>query len=873
MEPQASNDLLPVARKSSSGGQGDGTLRKRRRRKRASDRAPEAYATCDALTGWLVHALAIFTPWAFGSTESWAVRIATALALALGGIWLAKLVVRAREEYTPPRWGDDEPDPEASDDEAAQNAPTDRWVWLLGIAQTAVLVLILASLVMAPGQSQAPSTDSTGPRWLPGTLDRDATLEALIVYLGLVGTFWATRDWLLYRSARDKKELEQPSDSTAPSTPGGAVPIPGRLRRLLWLLCLNGALLAICGFLQRASGTNLLLWVREMPQNSPVEAAFGPWPYHQDAAHYFNLLWPVCLAFWLWMQERSARMSTSQLARIDGPQLLLLPCAIFMAACPAISPDRNASLVSLGLGAFIVFTLLFLSRRQLTRQVRLTTIGCIVVAVVAAASGGWQVLRAELTRINVVHPTGITTDSDPFTLFLRLRLPSVPPREWTPLVHLRGDVQGDPLRQVGTVGISPAGELVVQFSGKTPGNPARRTLPDFTGRFGDKEVLLAVCRTQKLRVYVDGVEIDGTDDRAGSAASWMDGIGTGYLQVVDRAVKEVALIDTALDADEVGDASRSPLTALNEQLNAARPVSFDPLSLTNALEVLDGAGFGLLPDPQKAGRPWIEVRRFNTPGRLGFQRSITNADPRLHGTVSASFVIKNTPNSPLNLLVSMDGGDPTSVEVPARIEREFAVKCRVPHDGPPRFITLDVGDGSGNGRAASLPGDARLLIRDLRISPGTTSFNQIIDPESPRGSLNDRLGGHPEVRATALRAAASNPFWGTGAGTFAAASLKFAAPNQPGSRFAHNDWLQTRATLGWTGTAGIALGLAALLLRSWFGRGLQTIRVILALIWAALAGCLISAASSFPLQLHPVLVLFTIITAMTTVLAASRARA
>ena len=71
-----------------------------------------------------------------------------------------------------------------------------------------------------------------------------------------------------------------------------------RLKRLLFLICLNGGALALECILQRiyyGDYQGKLLFLIEPGINSGNLAQFGPFAYRSNAASYLNLIWPLGL--------------------------------------------------------------------------------------------------------------------------------------------------------------------------------------------------------------------------------------------------------------------------------------------------------------------------------------------------------------------------------------------------------------------------------------------------------------------------------------------------------------------------------------------------------------------------------------------------
>jgi hypothetical protein len=156
------------------------------------------------------------------------------------------------------------------------------------------------------------------------------------MYLGLAGSFWGIRDWLLGMTINEERALHHDDENGKPSPM-----LPERLRRLLWLLCINGTVLGVEAIVQRESGSGKLLFVVETHMNKEALDQLGPYAYRSNGAQFFNLLWPLCLGFW-WTLHRTGGW------RGRAHHLLLL-CAAIMAACPVISTSRGGALVAAGI--------------------------------------------------------------------------------------------------------------------------------------------------------------------------------------------------------------------------------------------------------------------------------------------------------------------------------------------------------------------------------------------------------------------------------------------------------------------------------------------------------------------------------------------
>jgi hypothetical protein len=177
--------------------------------------------------------------------------------------------------------------------------------------------------------------------------------------------------------------------------------LPARLRRLLWVLVVNGGLLALEGIAQRLEGSGKLLFLVKPRVNPAADTQFGPYAYRANAAQYFNLLWPVCLAFW-WTLNRSFGWKRKAYH-------LVLACCGVMAACPIISTSRGGALITVGILVLAIFFLLathFLlaAHRQADRRTRTITLaGLLLFFTGALALGfalGWKTLKPRMAQIS-----------------------------------------------------------------------------------------------------------------------------------------------------------------------------------------------------------------------------------------------------------------------------------------------------------------------------------------------------------------------------------------------------------------------------------------------------------------------------------------
>ena len=332
-------------------------------------RAILAYGRCESLTGGLVCFSVIFGPWAFGTTEPWSVWVLNSASFLLGLLLLAKMLIRRLAHYQPAAWDRNHLGEGMSRPDSGMQFP--RWIGAtLATLTLAILGYCLIAALNARALYSPARMDFTylsHIEWLPHSYDRDRTLLSTANFLALALFFWSLRDWLMgktadeTRTARPAATARERGDSVSPVQPRTRIH-PGRLRFLLWLLCINGTLLAVESICQKLSGTTKLLWLVQPRINADP---FGPYSYHSNGAQFFNLLWPVALGFW-WTLRREVRYQRSIADRRRAWRShLLLPGVLLMAICPILSSSRAGAAVAIAaIGLSAVIILLGLKRRH-----------------------------------------------------------------------------------------------------------------------------------------------------------------------------------------------------------------------------------------------------------------------------------------------------------------------------------------------------------------------------------------------------------------------------------------------------------------------------------------------------------------------------
>lgn len=577
---------------------------------------PRAYRVCDGLTEALIYAMVVFAPWAFGSTDRWAILCMNAGGLALGALLVAKWSVRWRTGYRPERWGeatpgsrveDGEPRPDSSDERSPSSAPpasasttAGRWV-IRSLA--ALTVLILAYTLTSALNARATLywledrfEYRECVRWLPHSYEAASTWRAFWQYLGLAGFFWALRDWLLGKTHRERHRVEEAAAHL------GEVPaprLPERLQRLLWVVCLNGGLLALEGILQRLDGTNKLLWLVEPWLNKTPESQFGPYAYRSNAAQYLNLVWPLGVGLW-WTLHRRRRLRAASRRLGSGSELLLLPLVVLMAAAPFVAASRGGMAVALGNATLLCAVLLWSAGRR-RWGTRLAVVAALLAALALGAYVGWPYVKKRLASPAVRLPCPLSIGTSDFTLRCRLVVPETRPTN-TVIVAGFGAQQNRVFAPASFVAhLNIDGSLNFRLTGEETTNFVQLTLRSFLTDHAGQTVEVVAVRTTNLTVYVEGAPQQPRELRNGLAPAWNGLVTAGFLWVGQR---DAASVYFRVPLQSVSVFQRALTAAEIEGFRAdhpAWPADAPPADLHYALDKAQGLWDRLI-DPTLSGR-------------------------------------------------------------------------------------------------------------------------------------------------------------------------------------------------------------------------------------------------------------------------------
>ena len=363
--------------------------------------ASRAYHLCERLTEATLYVVVVFNPWVFGTALRGTVWVMNGAGYLLGALLAVKVLIRWTTGIGP-----------------VTGYPSDRrrtfsgsgWpVWAMAVLTVLLLVYVLAGAVNARAVFNVRElTFEYFPciAWLPHSYDRSVTWFEFWEYLGLACTFWAARDWLRGTPARElaASRIATGAGPAKPAQPGigrleaGTEAVDVRLRRLLMVICLNGALVGLEGIVQRSAGSDKLLFLVQPRYNPDAAHQFGPYANRNNAAEYFNLVWPVCAGL-AWLTAQSAARARKEGRRRPGhAHVWLTVGTLIIGVCPVMSDSRGGALVSLAMAVVVLVVMLVVPRRVPARNK--IGLGLLFAAALQGAVVlGWDTLQARLETI------------------------------------------------------------------------------------------------------------------------------------------------------------------------------------------------------------------------------------------------------------------------------------------------------------------------------------------------------------------------------------------------------------------------------------------------------------------------------------------
>ena len=346
----------------------DESLQKRHRRGRKPSAGSDG--RLDLATEILICIVLVISPWLFGTTEPWAVRVVNSLNYAIGALLAWKLVLRWQTPLGAPAI-------------LPEQVERGRHAWLryvpavgtsLLLAYTAIAAWNARAIYISGEQRFEYLSHFT---WLPHSYDRATSWERFFRLLGAACFFFGLTDLLRPRRSKESSTW-----------------LSARTKRLLWVICINGTLLAVEGILQRLSKTDKLLWLVQPNLTVWGTVQFGPYAYRSNAAQLFNLIWPLALGFFLALQ-RELKQGFGK-----GPETMLVFCCGVMAVCPILTSSRLGLAV---MGLLTVGCLVWVGLLNGIKRWKWTALmaACLMVVASSGLALNWKHLSRRFERLDL----------------------------------------------------------------------------------------------------------------------------------------------------------------------------------------------------------------------------------------------------------------------------------------------------------------------------------------------------------------------------------------------------------------------------------------------------------------------------------------
>ena len=340
----------------------------------------KAYKLADKLSEILIYFMVIFSPWAFGSTENWSIWTMNISAYILGVLLISKWGIRRYSDFTFSSFKHQKKD--HSSRQYRLNKIYKITNILTNICLLALLGYILTSAINARASFSLETTEysyyESFNKNLPHTYDARGTWFIFWQYLGLIILFWSARDWLA-------ENISSTSSSFNP-----------RLKRLLFLICLNGAALSMEGIIQQiyyGDFRGKLLFLIQPELNSWNLTQFGPFAYRSNAASYLNLIWPLAIGLLIQLGRENLECKNRRIG--SSPELFLIPCIILTASGPIISTSRGGTFVMIALVILSLVAVALIKTRS--NLLKFSIIAVIIISIGTGYYYGWERIEPRLT--------------------------------------------------------------------------------------------------------------------------------------------------------------------------------------------------------------------------------------------------------------------------------------------------------------------------------------------------------------------------------------------------------------------------------------------------------------------------------------------
>ena len=476
------------------------------------------YRLADNATEWLIYFTIVWAPWAFGTVHDWAIYVLNCGNYGIGLMSLVKFISRYSYGYSPGRWGT------LSLKKKSYGHQCVKWrVRLIAILTIYTLAYVLISVLNVRASF---NTDlnifeyyESYISWLPTTYNKSATIRFFTVLVGLVCCFWGTRDWLLYKVENGHIDQIFPNGRLQKSSNNSlsVLEIPYRISKLLWLLTISGGLLAFVSIIARLDGTSKLLWILERNNFGGTLQSLGPFGYRSNGACYLNMLFPICLGFFLWGKNAKRISRVHKEKGSTGSHLLLIPIICLIMTAILISLSRAGFLILIIVTSIYVFTL-WTKTRHLKSNCLYYLVSILFVSVLTLIYFDYSPIFRRFDFRSLWYETDITLPNTSEKIVLECELPSPPYEDDILLVTTANSVNPKYLTSSLSITLYKDETLRVTLKNYPAASEMSMTYTNLSKFLFDSQLKLEVSRSAKgLVTTANNQHLQGYLTKSGNA--------------------------------------------------------------------------------------------------------------------------------------------------------------------------------------------------------------------------------------------------------------------------------------------------------------------------------------------------------------------
>ena len=295
-----------------------------------------------------IYFIIIFTPWAFGTTENWSIKITEVVIFVTCLLMLCSCLIKFN----------------ITNKYKQEKIIYDRF-FSASITTVTALIIIYTFIcyVNARGDFNLETKVFTYFDYnknFPTTYNQNATFATLLQHCSLIAFYYVLKHHLTSGMGRRK------------------------INRLIYLMAINAMVIVIIGITQRIfyndQISSKLLFLITPEINKTVDGQFGPFAYRSNAGTLFNIIWPICLG--LIFEHKY------QYKKIGKGEIFFIYVSLFFCfLVPYITLARGAVFVNMVL---ILTIVMYISQSRVRRRAKYTLFSISIILLVIVVVFFWE---------------------------------------------------------------------------------------------------------------------------------------------------------------------------------------------------------------------------------------------------------------------------------------------------------------------------------------------------------------------------------------------------------------------------------------------------------------------------------------------------